>query len=260
MRIRHNHPGERRGRCGSVACGWAEGWLADSSGLILRSPRSGRLEGRSSQRRPPLRRHREGRSDAAIQEPQSALRSPGLLRFARNEDRGGYRSAHLHLCAPRDASSFGARREAQRILQAGCRVRLSARDRRAFSRRCVPNIRSIVRRGSRAECLQATEVRKLRPESRSGPPQRGNRQTGCSSPKRSPLSSRLHCERHVSRRPQAEDSARLRPHASLTKTNLNNYAGTQGVEEGAREPVRLALLGPDGPTGTFSNAAGPLPW
>ena len=46
----------------------------------------------------------------------------------------------------------------------------------------------------------------------------------------------------------------------FTKTNLNNYAGTQSVEEGAREPVRLALLGPDGPTGTFSNAAGPLPW
>ena len=46
----------------------------------------------------------------------------------------------------------------------------------------------------------------------------------------------------------------------FTKTNLNNYAGTQSIEEGAREPVRLALLGPDGPTGTFSNAAGPLPW
>ena len=45
-----------------------------------------------------------------------------------------------------------------------------------------------------------------------------------------------------------------------TKTNLNNYSGTQTVEEGAREPVRLALLGPDGPTGTFSNADGPLPW
>ena len=46
----------------------------------------------------------------------------------------------------------------------------------------------------------------------------------------------------------------------FTKTNLNGYAGTETVEEGAREPVRLALLGPDGPTGTFSNAAGPLPW
>jgi NAD(P)-dependent dehydrogenase (short-subunit alcohol dehydrogenase family) len=47
----------------------------------------------------------------------------------------------------------------------------------------------------------------------------------------------------------------------FTKTNLNNYTGTQTVEEGAREPVRLALLGPDGPTGTFSNAKlGALPW
>ncbi len=46
----------------------------------------------------------------------------------------------------------------------------------------------------------------------------------------------------------------------FTSTNLNNYAGTQTVEEGAREPVRLALIGADGPTGTFSNAAGPLPW
>jgi NAD(P)-dependent dehydrogenase (short-subunit alcohol dehydrogenase family) len=45
-----------------------------------------------------------------------------------------------------------------------------------------------------------------------------------------------------------------------TKTNLNNYSGTRTVEQGAREPVRLALLGPDGPTGTFSNEDGPLPW
>jgi NAD(P)-dependent dehydrogenase (short-subunit alcohol dehydrogenase family) len=46
----------------------------------------------------------------------------------------------------------------------------------------------------------------------------------------------------------------------FTKTNLNNYAGTQSVEEGAREPVRLALLGPDGPTGAFSNSDGVIPW
>ena len=47
----------------------------------------------------------------------------------------------------------------------------------------------------------------------------------------------------------------------FTKTNLNNYAGTETVEEGAREAVRLALLGPDGPTGTFSHAKlGTLPW
>jgi NAD(P)-dependent dehydrogenase (short-subunit alcohol dehydrogenase family) len=47
----------------------------------------------------------------------------------------------------------------------------------------------------------------------------------------------------------------------FTKTNLNNYAGTETVEEGAREAVRVALLGPDGPTGTFTHAKlGTLPW
>jgi NAD(P)-dependent dehydrogenase (short-subunit alcohol dehydrogenase family) len=59
------------------------------------------------------------------------------------------------------------------------------------------------------------------------------------------------------------ESTRIKVNAAcpgFTKTNLNNYTGTQTVEEGAREPVRLALLGPDSPTGTFSNAAGPLPW
>ena len=45
-----------------------------------------------------------------------------------------------------------------------------------------------------------------------------------------------------------------------TKTNLNNFTGTRTVEEGAREPVRLALLDANGPTGTFSNDEGPLPW
>jgi NAD(P)-dependent dehydrogenase (short-subunit alcohol dehydrogenase family) len=47
----------------------------------------------------------------------------------------------------------------------------------------------------------------------------------------------------------------------FTKTNLNNYAGTDTVEEGAREAVRVALLGPDGPTGTFTHATlGTIPW
>ncbi len=46
----------------------------------------------------------------------------------------------------------------------------------------------------------------------------------------------------------------------FTKTNLNNYEGTGSVEDGAKEPVRLALLGPDGPTGSFSNSEGPIPW
>jgi len=45
-----------------------------------------------------------------------------------------------------------------------------------------------------------------------------------------------------------------------TATDLNNFAGPRTVEQAAREPVRLALLGPDGPTGTFSNEDGPLPW
>jgi NAD(P)-dependent dehydrogenase (short-subunit alcohol dehydrogenase family) len=47
----------------------------------------------------------------------------------------------------------------------------------------------------------------------------------------------------------------------FTRTNLNNYTGTETVEEGAREAVRVALLGPDGPTGTFTHATlGTLPW
>ena len=46
----------------------------------------------------------------------------------------------------------------------------------------------------------------------------------------------------------------------FTKTDLNNNQGTGTVEEGAREAVRLALLGADGPTGTFSNNSGPVPW
>lgn len=46
----------------------------------------------------------------------------------------------------------------------------------------------------------------------------------------------------------------------FTATYLNNLQGTRTVEEGAREPVRLALLDANGPTGTFSNEDGPLPW
>jgi NAD(P)-dependent dehydrogenase (short-subunit alcohol dehydrogenase family) len=45
-----------------------------------------------------------------------------------------------------------------------------------------------------------------------------------------------------------------------TKTALNNFQGTRTVEEGAREPVRLALLDDDGPTGSYSNDEGLLPW
>ncbi len=46
----------------------------------------------------------------------------------------------------------------------------------------------------------------------------------------------------------------------FTATALNDFRGTRTVEEGAREAVRLALIGADGPTGTFSNDDGPVPW
>ena len=48
---------------------------------------------------------------------------------------------------------------------------------------------------------------------------------------------------------------------AFTKTNLNGYAGTESVEDGSREVVRVALLGPDGPTGTFTRADNvTIPW
>lgn len=46
----------------------------------------------------------------------------------------------------------------------------------------------------------------------------------------------------------------------FTSTALNNFNGTRSVEEGAREPVRLALIGDDGPTGTFSDDSGIVSW
>ncbi|AOP47614.1 SDR family NAD(P)-dependent oxidoreductase [Streptomyces lydicus] len=45
-----------------------------------------------------------------------------------------------------------------------------------------------------------------------------------------------------------------------TATDLNAHAGTQTVEEGAEIIVRMAQTGPDGPTGGYFDAAGPLPW
>ncbi len=46
-----------------------------------------------------------------------------------------------------------------------------------------------------------------------------------------------------------------------TKTALNGFTGTETVEEGAAEAVRMALIGPDGPTGAFTHAKlGNLPW
>ena len=45
----------------------------------------------------------------------------------------------------------------------------------------------------------------------------------------------------------------------FTATALNNFEGVETVEQGARNPVRVALDA-NGPTGTFTSADGPLPW
>jgi len=46
----------------------------------------------------------------------------------------------------------------------------------------------------------------------------------------------------------------------FTDTDMNGHKGTQTVAEGAAEPVRLALLPADGPTGGYFDSAGPQPW
>ena len=46
-----------------------------------------------------------------------------------------------------------------------------------------------------------------------------------------------------------------------TSTALNKFAGTESIEDGSREVVRVALLGPDGPSGTFTRwESGTIPW
>jgi NAD(P)-dependent dehydrogenase (short-subunit alcohol dehydrogenase family) len=48
---------------------------------------------------------------------------------------------------------------------------------------------------------------------------------------------------------------------AFTKTNLNGYEGPASIEEGSREVVRVALLGPDGPSGTFTRFENvTIPW
>ncbi|NJP91848.1 SDR family NAD(P)-dependent oxidoreductase [Nonomuraea sp. FMUSA5-5] len=46
----------------------------------------------------------------------------------------------------------------------------------------------------------------------------------------------------------------------FTKTDLNHNTGIQTVEEGAEIIVRMAQVAPDGPTGGYFDAKGPLPW
>lgn len=45
-----------------------------------------------------------------------------------------------------------------------------------------------------------------------------------------------------------------------TATDFNGHSGTQTVAEGAEIVVRMATTGPEGPTGGYFSAAGPLPW
>lgn len=45
-----------------------------------------------------------------------------------------------------------------------------------------------------------------------------------------------------------------------TATDLNGHRGHQTIPEGAAEAIRLALLPADGPTGTFSDSKGTVPW
>jgi NAD(P)-dependent dehydrogenase (short-subunit alcohol dehydrogenase family) len=46
----------------------------------------------------------------------------------------------------------------------------------------------------------------------------------------------------------------------FTATDLNNHRGYRTVEQAAVIAVRLATLGADGPTGTFQDENGPVPW
>ena len=47
----------------------------------------------------------------------------------------------------------------------------------------------------------------------------------------------------------------------FTSTALNNFEGVETLEEGSREVVRVARLGPDGPTNTFTQWDGQtIPW
>jgi len=47
----------------------------------------------------------------------------------------------------------------------------------------------------------------------------------------------------------------------FTSTALNNFEGTETVQQGAAEAVRVALLGPDSPTGTFTGSVNQTyPW
>jgi NAD(P)-dependent dehydrogenase (short-subunit alcohol dehydrogenase family) len=45
-----------------------------------------------------------------------------------------------------------------------------------------------------------------------------------------------------------------------TATDLNGHRGTKTIEQGAKIIVDMATIGPDGPTGTFVDEHGTVPW
>jgi NAD(P)-dependent dehydrogenase (short-subunit alcohol dehydrogenase family) len=45
-----------------------------------------------------------------------------------------------------------------------------------------------------------------------------------------------------------------------TATDFNDHSGPKSVEQGAEIIVRMALIGPDGPTGTYVDDQGTVPW
>jgi len=48
---------------------------------------------------------------------------------------------------------------------------------------------------------------------------------------------------------------------AFTSTNLNGYEGTESIENGSREVVRVALFGPEDPSGTFTSwENSKIPW
>jgi NAD(P)-dependent dehydrogenase (short-subunit alcohol dehydrogenase family) len=45
-----------------------------------------------------------------------------------------------------------------------------------------------------------------------------------------------------------------------TGTDFNGHRGPQTVHEGTDAIVAMAQIGPDGPTGTYVDRSGPVPW
>ncbi len=61
----------------------------------------------------------------------------------------------------------------------------------------------------------------------------------------------------------AKAFAQLRINAvdpGYTATDFNGHSGHKTVEQGAEAIVRAALIGPDGPSGTFTDDQGTVPW